>query len=142
MSDFIRHFTHITKTEKQNPLLYLFLLETLVWGVAFAFFSAASPVTDSFLHMLTVATFGSTFAFVWGIMAILAVLGSLAGIYLRRSWLGQAVSLTGFCIWLYATIMYISGGYMLHLFAVALPNLLFWLWWFFLIQGYHRRFGK
>jgi hypothetical protein len=141
MSKFTRQFTHITDSEKQNPLMYLFFLETLAWGLAFVAASGTSAVEATVLYSQNVATFGVTIGTIWGVVAVLVVLGSLIGIYLRKSWLGQTVSLGGFAVWMYAGFLYMLGGYWLHLLAVALPNILFWIWWFFIIQSYHRKYG-
>lgn len=131
--------TNISEKEKQNPLMYLFFWETFCYGFAFTFFPNSQTVTGTILYQLTTFHFAAAILSWWGVVAMLVVIGSLIGIYLRKSWLGQAVSIGGFCLWLYALILYAIHGFGLQVAAVAGTNLVFWTWWFFLIMRYHRQ---
>lgn len=133
-------FTHVSDDTPQNPLMYLFFLETLAWGVAFTFFRESYTVTEAVLYTQTLATFGATAASVWGIAAIAVVVLSLVGICYRKRWLGEMVTLGGFSVWSYATFLYVIDGFLLQFFAIALPNLLFWVWWFLRVKAYNRRY--
>lgn len=141
LKKFWYNLTNISEGKKQNPLMYIFFLETFAYGFAFTFFPDAITVTGTILYQLTAFTFGAAVLSWWGLLAMAVVIGSLVGIYFRKAWLGQTVSIGGFMCWLYALILYATNGFWLQVVAVAATNLLFWAWWYFLIKRYHRTFG-
>lgn len=140
MSSFLRSYTHITEDERQNPLQYLFFIITFCYGFAFLFFTGSDPVTATVIYQLSTATFGAIALKVWGFFGLFATIGSMVGIVVRKTWLGNSVSMAGFLIWLYSAILYASGGFWLQAIVLGVVQMLFWAWWYLLVNGYHRRF--
>lgn len=133
-------FRYVSEGVPQNPLMYLFFLITAAYGVAFTFFQHTEAVTGTILYQLTLANLGPHVLSLWGVVAILVIAGTLVGIYVRKTWLGQAVSMGGFLLWVYSLFLYGLNGFILQVFGLAIPNMLFWAWWYFIIQGYHRQY--
>jgi hypothetical protein len=143
MSNFLDRFIYVDKTkgEKQNPLLWPFLLITTAYSFAFTFFIGSKAVTETILFQQTALQLGSNFLSVWGVIGLLIVIGTFVGIYVRKAWLGTTVSYAGFLLWLYTAFIYAMGGFWLQVFAISIPNMVFWLWWNRLINWYHRKYG-
>lgn len=121
-----------------NPLSHIFFLITLVMGLAFGAFPDFFHVETTVLFVQTLVSFPDLIANIWG-WAMLAV--SIANVILLMTrWrFGQCVAMAGFMGWLYAALVYILAGYWFGLLAVAIPNLLFWVYYFMSISEYHNQ---
>ncbi len=100
-------------------LAWLFMLATLAYGIGFLILpysdilgTSSLFVTMSGIHHLAVVF--------WGVACIVSVVVTLAGY--------RVASLLGWAAWVFATICYAIDGNWLVLLAVAVPNMLYWLW--------------
>lgn len=139
MVKILRRFTHLDNNTKINVLIYPFLLATLSYGVGFLCFGAwAGWVTKSSLFTAMTAIH-PWIPFIWGACGLVAVLMAILFIGTRKALgLGDTAALFGSLVWLFAAFCYaLTGGYLL-VFAVALPNLIFWIWYFFRLSSFRR----
>lgn len=107
----------------------IFLLINLAFGVGMII--SDSSVGLTVLYMQT-ADFGPGAILAWGVVAVVSVALHFIGLLLR-SGLGlrimEAAWFGGFFVWLWAILMYTSGGFIFQTLAIGLPNLLFWAWY-------------
>lgn len=120
-----------------NFLMHPFLLMTLSYGIALVFFTHTGPVAGTVLYKLTVAHFGSDVVSLWGASAIAITVINTIGMLVRKRWLGTWVSIAGFMLWTYAFVLYATGGFWLQVFYAAIPNMMFWAWYYMTIIKYH-----
>lgn len=107
-------------------LAHLFMFQTLVLGVAFAFFGGTSGAEASVLYTLTQVYLPNFATSLWGLAAVgITVLNTVA-IYFRNYTLARVASMGGFVIWLYAAVIYATGLFWLQMFVPAVVNMAFW----------------
>lgn len=139
MTSYWKRFVYVSKGSQQrvNPLIYPFLAATLLYGLGFFLLGDWTGVSTSSLFTAMSALHNFLPA-VWGAMAALAGILGVATIVARKALLGEVPSLLGFSVWAFAAFVYILNSFWLVLLTVALPNLYFWVWWFFRIKWYDR----
>lgn len=136
----VRRFTHLDNNTKINFLIYPFFLATLSYGIGFLCFGSwAGWIAKSSLFTAMTAIH-PWIPFIWGGGAIIAVVAAILFIGTRKFLsIGDTAALFGSLVWIFAAFCYaLTGGYLL-VFAVALPNLMFWIWYFFRLSGFRRR---
>lgn len=121
-----------------NPLMHIFFYITLVNGLFFSVFSFTNGVQESVLYKHTQDAFGTAPLPIWGVCAMLVVAINTAAIYFRhRTWLGTG-GMLGFLVWAFAFFIYMQDGLWFQMAGVALPNLLFWTWYYFRVKWYYK----
>lgn len=133
-------FTKCDSGDYLNPLMHLFLLITLVFGIAFVFFGDTTSVQASVLYMNSAEWFGWN---QFGLSCLAAMVAHTASFMLRGKWnlyLLPTAMAFGFFAWLYASIIYLDGGFFFQFAVACFPNLLFWVWYSF--QFSRRARGK
>lgn len=125
---------------KVNPLIYPFLLTTFAYGLGFTAFVGSSSVNASNLY-LALESLSVAFPLIWGACALTVVaLAALVILRRRMHGFGHLTGLLGAAVWIFALIGYIIAGGWLFVFAIAIPNLLFWVW-FYIRLAFFKRFG-
>jgi hypothetical protein len=127
-----------TTGEFHNPLMHPFLLITATMGVSFVFFHGTLPVESSVLFQLTIGHLPDISASIWGVGALALSVIHLVAIQVRVPWLGKLTTMTGVLLWLYATILYGLFGFWLQVLTSGIPNLWFWVWYYFFVETYHE----
>ena len=105
--------------------LYLMLAVTLANGIAFAFFGNSVSVRATALHTLTRTAFGTGFTVLWGAVAIGAVVLTVFNLLARYRPISSLGPYSGYLVWLYAALVYLTHGYFLQLIS-AVVWLCFW----------------
>lgn len=139
MKKYFHRLIYRTENKKHNFLMHPFLLMTASYGVALTFFQHTAPVQQSILYTLTVTSgvIPHNALSVWGIVALVVTVFNFVGIMVRNKALGTAVSMGGFMLWVYAFMVYAMYGYWLQVFFAAIPNLMFWGWYYITINRFH-----
>jgi len=115
--------------EPYHPLMYPPLIASFAYGFGFTFFTA-SWVTTSSLYQAMFAI-QSWLPHVWGIAALIAVVLNLVSLVFRHRKYEPPPTFLGVLVWLFALLVYLLGGDYLITVSVTLPNLLFWIWYYF-----------
>jgi|SRR6478736_6865629 len=117
-----------------NPLTHIFFYMTFVFGVAFTFFGYTDTVREAVLFSESQRQFGSWVLSAWGICAMLVTVLNTTMIVFRKGW--YFVPVLGFALWLYAVMIYLMGDFYFQILVAAVPNLLFWGWWYIRVRRY------
>lgn len=121
-----------------NTLAFPFLFATGAYGIGFALFNKFSGVSKSSLYQAMYEV-GPHIPILWGILAIAAAtLAMLLLITRILGVVGEASSMMGFLVWLYAAFIYLDGGFYLVLITVALPHVYFWGWYYTRVKWWAR----
>lgn len=123
--------------ETYNVLSWPFIICMLSYGVGFVFFMGTTGVSQSTLFAAMVS-FDPIIPLAWGIAAMLTIV--IGGSYLlfRTPPFGRISGLTGFMVWVFAAFCWaLTGGWLLF-FAVAIPNMYFWIWQYFSLSNFNR----
>jgi hypothetical protein len=107
------------KLREHNPLAFLFMLASIAYGIGFLLLPYTDFLGTSSLFV-TMAGFGTHITIMWGIVLIISVVVTLAGY--------RIASLLGFAAWVFAAICYALDGNWMVFVAIAIPNMLYWLW--------------
>lgn len=110
---------YMKKIREHHPLALLFMLATLAYGIGFILARFTDVLGTSSLY-ITMTGIHPYITLIWGVVCVLAVIHTAAGF--------RFASLLGFMAWVFAGICYVIAGNWLVLVAVALPNMLYWLW--------------
>ncbi len=123
MSKFIYNFLWQREDEPQNMLTYLFLMANLSYGIGFTLFSSTAPIQAS---IISNAFFPG---WLWGVACLALVVGTLWGISTRQKIIGGSMGLPGVMVWGYGLALSALSMQYLAVFAVYLPQVLFWVFW-------------
>jgi hypothetical protein len=139
MVNYVKRLIYVDATEKQkiNPLFYPFLWATFVYGLGFVVFGSFNFVSVSSLFQ-AFYTIHPWLPRVWGGFAIVAGAAAMALLLLRHGKWGDIASMFGFLVWLFALIVYALNGFWLVLLTVTVPNLYFWVYYYFKVKWYMR----
>jgi hypothetical protein len=129
--------THNRDGERLNPLIHIFFYVMLVNGIFFTFFTGFDTVQESVLYQHTRDAFGTLPLPFWGTCAILVTVGNTWAILYRKVKTISWFALAGFAVWLFAFIIYLQDGLMFQLLAGAVPNLIFWTWYYFRVKWHY-----
>lgn len=140
MNKYVRRLVYINDKETKfiNPLIYPFLLGTLIYGIGFAFLGDWSGVASSSLYQ-AMLSMHSSIPVAWGIGASMASGFAIILLLRRRGWWGGIASITGWMVWLFAAIVYAMEGYWLVFLTVALVYGYFWVYYYLSIKDFQRR---
>lgn len=115
--------------------IHFFILPTLAYGIGFLFFPYSETVLKSSLHLTMVSLGDTLLSQVWGAALLLVFVGTMNTMLLKRWWIAHVSAFTGFLAWMFASLMYLQGSNVMLLFAVSIPNMLFWLWLYLRIKA-------
>lgn len=110
--------------------MHVFLFITFVFAIAFLFFGYTDTVQASVLYSQTISIDNAIN--LWAIVGLVAVAANYIGLIIRNRFgmaLMQVSWISGFYMWLWASVIYIQGAFFLQFFAAALPLLIFWMWY-------------
>lgn len=127
MNKYIARLTSSARGEAFNPLTWPFLFSMLAYGVGFVSISITGATAPSTLYVVMLGL-GSFLPLVWGVIAILNIVGGVTFLLFNVPPFGKITGLVGFMLWLFAGFGYILAGGWLPLIAVVLPNMFFWIW--------------
>ena len=130
MSRLRRVFDRLTiiDGDRMHPLTHLFLAQTFIIGVAFAFIGMGSGVEATVLYQLTQLHFGSFATSAWGLILVAVSVLNTAAVWFKNVRLARPVAMLGFTAWLYAAVLYGLSGFWFQLVVPAVVNMLFWAW--------------
>lgn len=123
-----------TDTERVNPLVYFFFVSSIGYSLGYLFLESASQ-SSLFQDMVALYSF---IPYAWGAVLAFAVIFALLNMMYRRQYIGQTVTILGFMCWVFAGFMWLIGGNPTVLFGVAIPNMLFWAYFYFQVVFYHK----
>jgi hypothetical protein len=141
MTNYLKRLRWLDDKQKVpvNPLFYPFLFATLVYGLGFSLFGFTSGVSSSSLYGALVAMH-TVMPVLWGSVAVIAGLLAFYAILTRKTHgVSASAAMMGVCLWLFAAITYLQGGYILVILTVAFPNLFFWVYWYIRLKWYQRQ---
>jgi cellulose synthase/poly-beta-1,6-N-acetylglucosamine synthase-like glycosyltransferase len=133
MDKYISRITSSARGELFNPLLWPFLLSTFAYGVGFTFTNGGG----SSLY-LAMAEFGLAIPIVWGVVALMVIIGGLTFLLFNIPPFGKVSGLIGFMAWLFAAACFLYAGSWLPFFSVAVPNMWFWIWQYLSLSQFRR----
>ena len=136
--ELLRRLVYRKPGQYHNFLMHPFLLMTASYGVALTFFAHTAPVQQSILYSLTVLVLPKVVMSAWGIVALVVTVLNFVGVVVRNKTLGTTVAMLGFMLWFYAFFVYALSGFWVQVFFAAIPNLMFWGWYYYTIHDYHR----
>lgn len=137
MNKYLSRLTSSERGETFNPLTYPFLIATLAYGVGFSCFAWAAGVKASSLFT-AMASIGAFIPYVWGALCVVVIIVGLTFLLFNIPPAGKVSGLAGFMLWVFAAFCWaLTGGYLL-LFAVALPNMWFWIWQYLSLSLFRR----
>lgn len=141
MRKYLLRFVYRDTEEKEfhNILMHPFFLITAAYGIALVFFPGTAPVQATVLYTLTTTHLPDVTVSIWGLAAVAITVVNIIGIFVRNRFLGRGVALGGISLWIYAFFLYAFYGFFLQVFIVAIPNTLFWFWYYYTIGKYHDR---
>lgn len=133
-------FTKCDSGNWLNPLMHLFLIITTAFAVALLFFGDTTTVQAVVLYQQS--------DYIFGINQFGLVAGTAMVAHSLAFWFRKKVGLVcmpiamacGFYAWLYATVLYLDGGFYFQFIVACVPNLLFWSWYAW--QFNRRRRGE
>lgn len=137
MRKYISRFTSSARGELFNPLTYPFLFSTLAYGIGFTAFLHTASTLDSSLYIALVGI-GASFPVIWGVAALTIIVSGVTFLLFNIPPIGKLSGLAGFVIWAFAGMCYLLTGAYLPLFAVAIPNMIFWFWQYLSLSKFRR----
>lgn len=135
-----KYFSRITSSQRGeafNPLSWPFLLATIAYGVSFAFLSSTESVQLSSLF-LAMHSLHAVIPLIWGIVAILTILLGFTFLLFRIPPIGKTSGLVGFMLWTFAGFCWAFTGGWVTVFAIAIPNMWFWIWQYLSLSVFRR----
>ena len=128
--------THKPDGEYINPLAHVFFYITFIFGAAFTFFGYTDTVRTAVLYAQSERQFGSWSLSAWGVCAMIVTVWNTYIIIARKP--NSAGAMLGFMLWLYAVLIYLSGDFYFQILVAAVPNLIFWGWWYIRLRRFFR----
>lgn len=124
-----------TEDERVNFLNYPFFLTSISYSLGFLFLESAA---NSSLYQDMIAL-NPAIPHLWALVLLFVGLAAFFNLMYRRQTIGSVASIIGFMAWIFATFMWGYGGNPTVLFAVGLPQVIFWAWYYLQVISYHRR---
>lgn len=127
------------KTDYQffNPLLHIFVLKTLAFGLYFTFLGSTEAISETNLYQLTTDYLPSNAGNFWGLCLLLVVFGHILEMEFRGKGFGGWVGILGFMCWLYAGFIYATTGQWFAFTGYVAGDLFFWGW--YMVSSNHYR---
>ncbi len=126
--------THCDTGARLNPLMHIFIYVALAFSLAML--TGGASVMDTALYAET-AQVGASAVSLWGIVGLVTVIAHLIGFGIRAwdrlarygIYFIEIAMFGGIYMWLWAAVVYLSGGFMFQFFVYTIPNLMFWSWY-------------
>jgi hypothetical protein len=138
MNKYLSRITSSARGETFNFLIWPFLLATGAYGVGFALIM---PYTDDAGHSTLYDSMEAIYPHapqLWGIIALLNIIGGLVFLLLDITPFGRASGLVGFTLWCFAAWCYMLTDDWVTLFSIAIPNAMFWIWQYLSLSLFRR----
>lgn len=119
---------------------HLFFFITLIFGIAFGTPPFILDVGTTKLFAFATATHPYV-PFIFGGALLLTTALNTAMLLTRKPVFGFGTAMLGFIAWLYAGVAYIMGGFYFGLIVAALPNIIFWGWYYMQVN-YWKQYLK
>lgn len=113
-----------------NPLMHLFMLMNLIWGVGLTFFSGTVTVQASVIYQLIVNSVGITGVITLGALNLSGLAIMTAAILFRWYDFGKFAAFGGYVSWLYVGILLGSANMWFQVLTYCIPFIAFWGWFF------------
>ena len=128
MNKYVSRITSSERGEAFNPLIAPFFLSTLAYGLGFSVFMNTTAVGQSSLYLSMVTIGGEVFPLIWGVGALIVIVGGLTALMFNVPPARKLSGLFGFSLWAFASFCWgITGGWLL-VFAIGIPSMWFWFW--------------
>lgn len=121
----------------ETPLVALWYLSAIAFFVGLGIIDQF-PVARQALLSVEMRELVGWVPLAWGVTGLLAVVAELAGVFFDSRLLTRAASYVYFALWVFAGMMYLTGGYFVLLVGIAIPHALFWAW-NFAVRYEHNR---
>lgn len=128
--------------KRRNFLSFIFFYTTFSFGLFFTAFYNTDSVHDSVLYEVTERNLGDIPLPIWGACAMLVVVVNLVGIVVSNAAVVKAAAMGGFLVWLFASIAYMFTDEDFQFFAIALPQVVFWVWYYFKVGEFKRVYDR
>ena len=138
MNKYLSRVTSSARGEVFNPLIYPFLFSTLVFGIGFAIVQPIFGTLGANSLYTALIVFGSFVPVVWGIIALITIVGGATFLLFNIPPFGKVSGLIGFMLWAFAGMSYFLTGAWLSLLAIAVPNMVFWIWQYLSLSLFRR----
>lgn len=113
-----------------NPLIYPFLLATLVYGIGFVAFGPLPGVEASSLFQALI-TLGTALTVTWGAVGLIAIALMIYALKRLDERVERIAGILGFMVWVFAGCAWLLTGGWLLAGSIAIPNAWFWAWAFY-----------
>lgn len=137
MNKYLSRITSSARGETFNPLMYPSLICTLVYGLGFTVFSWWDSVSHSSLYTAMVEI-NPNIPVIWGSLAVLTIIVGFTFLLFNIPPAGKVSGLFGFMLWVFAGFCWWLTDGQFVVFAVALPNLWFWIWQYLSLARFRR----
>lgn len=119
----LNRFKSQAANSQQNILSYIFFYITFMYGMAFSFFPHTREVEQSALaHSFPPV--------LWGIISLIVILAVAFTIQYKWRKFAKHVGMAGFSLWFYIMLVALIGEAWFGAIIIAVPMVLFWLFWF------------
>lgn len=125
----MNRFKFDAPAEFLNPLAQIFFAINIVDAIAFLFFADSTGVTT-----IGFATLAPHLVIPFGTVLLMVSLLNVALLLTNKFYWGTAAAMLGFTTWLFAVVLYATGGLWLALLIHPLPQVAFWSWYFFMVK--------
>jgi hypothetical protein len=129
MTELTKRFRFGAPAEFLNPLAQIFFAINLIDGLSFLFFSGSSAVQS-----IGFAALAPHLVVPFGVLLLVVSLLNVALLVTNRFYWGTAAAMLGFLVWVFATVLYLTGGLYLAMLIHPLPQVAFWAWYFFAVK--------
>ena len=123
MKRYWKRVSESARGEAFNPLIWPFLLSTLVYGVG----ALVSTGAGSSL-LAAMASLHPLAHILWGTVALLTIGCGITFLLFNLPPYGKISGIVGFMLWVFGAWCYVFTSSWVPLFAVAVPNMWFWIW--------------
>lgn len=110
-----------------SPIVLLWFLSATAYYVAAAIVGPLHSDRPTLLFS-EMYEFAPWLPVVWGLIGLASIVMEFVGVYLNIRLFTRLFSMIQVVLWVFAGGLYIIGGYIMLLFAVALPHIGFWAW--------------
>lgn len=124
------NFTTYADGTKVHPLTHVFFYLMAIYGLGLGFFGFTDSVKIIALYVASQKVFGTGVVSIWGILAILVMVVNTLVVAKKWTKYAPVAAMVGFCLWIYAVVVYATGAYWFQFLVVAIPNMFFWAWYY------------
>jgi hypothetical protein len=106
-----------------NPLMWPFFLSTLAYGIGALLSDTGTHGSSLVVALVDIHPLAH---FIWGALAVFIIVGLLISLGTGAIKFMQTLTIMAFMLWVFAVLCYSLVGGWVPLFAVAVPNMIFW----------------